>query len=234
MTPSREPRIPQQKRSQDRVTKILDATEALIVEQGLEGITAHTIARKAGVAPAGVYFFFPDHKMVFEALAQRNNQYFNKILPKHLVEPDIKTWTDLMAAIFTAITEFCIESKSARAIYFGLEGKYFGRWTTTIYSAQLADFIQRLFAHFFDTPEIKRLNMKYVLVGEIIFSGYVQAIKKGDPIDHDVIAETQEAVEGYMSRWIGDPKRKEYVSPNIVVAGEALSMDARGPRHNDV
>lgn len=66
------PRIqPQQKRSRDRVRRILDATEALVMEVGYDGINTNLIAAKAGMPVATLYRYFSNKYGVYTAVAQR-------------------------------------------------------------------------------------------------------------------------------------------------------------------
>lgn len=65
-------RQPQQKRSQERVEKILDAAATVFNEVGFEAATTHTIAAKANTAVGSLYQFFPDKLAIFNALELRH------------------------------------------------------------------------------------------------------------------------------------------------------------------
>ena len=67
-----EPRTePQQQRSRDRVREILDATEALVIEVGYDGINTNLIAERAGLPVGTLYRYYSDKYGVFAAVAQR-------------------------------------------------------------------------------------------------------------------------------------------------------------------
>ena len=65
-------RQPQQKRSQERVEKILDAAAAVFDEVGFEAATTHAIAARADTAVGSLYQFFPDKLAIFNALELRH------------------------------------------------------------------------------------------------------------------------------------------------------------------
>ncbi|AFY47837.1 transcriptional regulator [Nostoc sp. PCC 7524] len=76
-TPMR--RQPKQKRSQERVEKILQAAAAVFVEVGYETATTHMIAAKAETAIGSLYQFFPDKLAIFHALEARHMEQVTKI-----------------------------------------------------------------------------------------------------------------------------------------------------------
>ena len=65
-------RQPQQKRSQERVEKILDAAAIVFDEVGFEAATTHAIAARADTAVGSLYQFFPDKLAIFHALELRH------------------------------------------------------------------------------------------------------------------------------------------------------------------
>ena len=65
-------RVPTQQRSRQRVEAILDAAEALVLDQGVEALTTRAIAQRAGVPVASLYQYFGDKEAVLLALAGRD------------------------------------------------------------------------------------------------------------------------------------------------------------------
>lgn len=66
------PRLPQQERGERRVTAILDAAAALVVELGPDGLTVQALADRAHTSKGSLYHFFPDLPAVVRALADRH------------------------------------------------------------------------------------------------------------------------------------------------------------------
>lgn len=65
---------PQQKRSKENKSRILDAALDLFAIQGFHGTTAKAIAARAGVATGSFYRYFRDKKAAFLAVCARMEQ----------------------------------------------------------------------------------------------------------------------------------------------------------------
>lgn len=65
-------RQPRQKRSQARVSRILDAAAIVFDQVGFEAATTHLIAEQADTAVGSLYQFFPDKLAIFNALELRH------------------------------------------------------------------------------------------------------------------------------------------------------------------
>nr|MDJ0726535.1 helix-turn-helix domain-containing protein [Prochloraceae cyanobacterium] len=65
-------RQPQQKRSKERVEKILDAAAEIFAEIGYDRATTQDIATRAETAIGSLYQFFPDKLAIFHALELRH------------------------------------------------------------------------------------------------------------------------------------------------------------------
>ncbi len=65
-------RQPKQKRSQQRVERILEAAAEVFASVGYEAATTHEIATRAGTAIGSLYQFFPDKLAIFHALEERH------------------------------------------------------------------------------------------------------------------------------------------------------------------
>ncbi|QLE59377.1 TetR/AcrR family transcriptional regulator [Nostoc sp. TCL26-01] len=81
-------RQPQQKRSQQRVEKILQAAAEVFVEVGYEAATTHVIAAKAETAVGSLYQFFPDKLAIFHALEARHMEQVTAIHAKLMQSAD--------------------------------------------------------------------------------------------------------------------------------------------------
>ena len=64
-------RVPKQARSWERFHRILDAAADLFEEDGYESVTTDAIAKRADTSVGGLYRFFPDKEVVFQALLDR-------------------------------------------------------------------------------------------------------------------------------------------------------------------
>ncbi len=77
-------RLPQQSRSQKRVTQILEAAARVFGEVGYEAASTTAIAKQAKTSVGSLYRFFPDKAAIFQALAgfymDRVREVFSEML----------------------------------------------------------------------------------------------------------------------------------------------------------
>lgn len=66
-------RAPTQRRSRDRVERLLSVAASLIAERGSEALKMSELAGKASVSIGSLYQYFPDKGAVIRTLAQRYN-----------------------------------------------------------------------------------------------------------------------------------------------------------------
>jgi AcrR family transcriptional regulator len=72
-------RQPKQKRSQQRVERILEAAAEVFASVGYDAATTHAIASRAGTAIGSLYQFFPDKLAIFHALEERHMEQVRAI-----------------------------------------------------------------------------------------------------------------------------------------------------------
>ncbi|MET7599764.1 TetR/AcrR family transcriptional regulator [Streptomyces sp. NPDC005481] len=73
-------RAPVQRRSAERLTRILDACAELLDEVGYDGLSTRAVAQRAGVPIGSVYRFFGNKRAMADALAQRNlDRYVERV-----------------------------------------------------------------------------------------------------------------------------------------------------------
>ncbi|MFD4971388.1 TetR family transcriptional regulator [Streptomyces sp. NPDC058424] len=75
-------RAPVQRRSAERLTRILDACADLLDEVGYDALTTRAVAERAGVPIGSVYRFFGNKRAMADALAQRNLDRYTERLKK--------------------------------------------------------------------------------------------------------------------------------------------------------
>jgi len=110
-------RQPQQKRSKERVEKVLDAAAEIFAEIGYDRATTQDIATRAETAIGSLYQFFPDKLAIFHALELRHlervreweKEVFTPEMAKlpleELIDKFLKTAIDL------------IETPTSRVVY---------------------------------------------------------------------------------------------------------------------
>ncbi len=111
-------RRPAQKRSRMRFEAILDGAERLLDTLPPGAISIHAIAAEVGMAPASIYHFFPEPKLVFSALAERYlKQFEERVLtdvPQHF-----DSWQDLQTQQYRSGQRWFNAHPAARQVLLG-------------------------------------------------------------------------------------------------------------------
>ncbi|MFJ2031865.1 TetR/AcrR family transcriptional regulator [Streptosporangium sp. NPDC087985] len=102
-------RRPAQRRSLERVGRMLDECARLLDEAGYEALTTKEVARRAEVPIGTFYQFFPDKQGLVRALALRNLEAFLTRVTARLSAVRLSDWTE-MADL--AIDEFVAMKRS--------------------------------------------------------------------------------------------------------------------------
>ncbi|MFJ9630297.1 TetR family transcriptional regulator [Streptomyces sp. NPDC091280] len=77
-------RAPVQRRSAERLTRILDACADLLDEVGYDALSTRAVAVRAGVPIGSVYRFFGNKRAMADALAQRNLERYTERVTERL------------------------------------------------------------------------------------------------------------------------------------------------------
>jgi AcrR family transcriptional regulator len=112
-------RRPAQKRSQARVTALLDAADHLLVERDLADIGLYDVANLAKVPPTSAYHFFPTKESVFLALAERYLQKMHAKLEEPIDPSLIEQWPELIAARYQRVVDYFNDNLPARKLFMG-------------------------------------------------------------------------------------------------------------------
>ncbi|MFI5978382.1 TetR family transcriptional regulator [Streptomyces sp. NPDC051452] len=92
-------RAPVQRRSAERLTRILDACAELLDEVGYDDLTTRAVALRAGVPIGSVYRFFGNKRQMADALAQRNLERYTERVGERLRQAGEGGWRAAMDAV---------------------------------------------------------------------------------------------------------------------------------------
>ncbi|MFF1628759.1 TetR/AcrR family transcriptional regulator, partial [Streptomyces sp. NPDC058272] len=92
-------RAPVQRRSAERLTRILDACADLLDEVGYDALSTRAVAQRAGVPIGSVYRFFGNKRAMADALAQRNLERYAERVTERLQATDGGGWREAMDAV---------------------------------------------------------------------------------------------------------------------------------------
>ena len=111
-------REPQQQRSRDRIERVLEAAERVLVEEGPAGLTTTRVAEVAGISVGSLYQYFPDKDAIVSALALRYVQQFEALANSFEPQADA-TVTTVAAEVLDAFVDAFRARPGFRALWFG-------------------------------------------------------------------------------------------------------------------
>ena len=116
-------RVPRQARSRERLARMLDAAEALLVAEGPAALTTTRVAETAGVSVGSLYQYLPDKEAIVEALAGRYLAEFEGLMVALAEEASAapERWEDPVGRLLDAFAQRYRERPGYRALWFGRE-----------------------------------------------------------------------------------------------------------------
>lgn len=111
-SPARLRRMPVQRRSAERLTRILDACADLLDEVGYEELSTRAVAVRAEVPIGSVYRFFTNKRALADALAERNLGRYTVRIAERLPSLPAGEWRGLIDA---ALDEYLAMKRTAPA-----------------------------------------------------------------------------------------------------------------------
>ncbi|CAN5557610.1 hypothetical protein BH10ACT7_BH10ACT7_13400 [soil metagenome] len=111
-------RSPAQKRSQDRITSLLDSTARLVDESGVHSVTTTDIARESRSSVGVIYRYFPNVTSLVDALTVRNVRVFSDRL-EAAVEGEQCTWDAAAHAIIDVLAALMQHEPGFRVVGLG-------------------------------------------------------------------------------------------------------------------
>ncbi|MDX2238590.1 MAG: TetR/AcrR family transcriptional regulator [Hyphomonadaceae bacterium] len=141
-------RAPSQSRSQTTVDAILEATAALLVERGYEGVNTNAVAQRAEVKPPAVYRYFPNKFALYFALAEKLQGELDIVLDAALAQADGRPFAAVIDALIDGAAAFWERRPAFAALWYGqwaitgapAPALLFGERTISRFSAATARF----------------------------------------------------------------------------------------------
>ncbi|MEU6784374.1 TetR family transcriptional regulator [Nonomuraea angiospora] len=202
-------RRPAQRRSVERVERMLDECAILLDEVGYEAMTTKEVARRAEVPIGTFYQFFHDKQGLVRALARRNLEAFLSRVIDRIPKADLEHWTDL---VDLAIDEFVAMKRSTPGfavldfgeVLLGPGGPAVGGSKTALDGTQennmvVADRLRTLTLELLDAPVGPGLD-RALLVAVEATDAVLKLAFRVDPCgDAALVAECKHLVRRYLS-----------------------------------
>lgn len=108
---------PRQKRSQERITAIVEATKRLLERGEADAVTTSTVAAEAGVPVSSVYRYFPNIYSIHGTILDEYKSQTDKVIQHYLADPDDEDWRVSLAGMIFALRQLVEENPSYGAVF---------------------------------------------------------------------------------------------------------------------
>ncbi|MET8766963.1 TetR/AcrR family transcriptional regulator [Streptomyces sp. NPDC004658] len=191
-------RAPVQRRSAERLTRILDACAELLDEVGYDALSTRAVAQRAGVPIGSVYRFFGNKRQMADALAQRNLERYTERVTERLRKAGQEDWRAAMDAVLDEYLGMKRTAPGFSLVDFGNQIPVGSRHTEP--NTRVADRLTDLLAGYLGRTPDTDLRRVFLVAVESA-DALVQLAFRIDPQgDEAVIAETRELLRAYLAR----------------------------------
>ncbi|MEU6402681.1 TetR/AcrR family transcriptional regulator [Streptomyces sp. NPDC046985] len=191
-------RAPVQRRSAERLARILDACADLLDELGYEALSTRAVAQRVGVPIGSVYRFFGDKRAMVEALAQRNLERYGERVAQRLAGTGGGGWRTAMDAVLDEYLTMKRTAPGFAFVDFGNQIPLGARQAEP--NHRVADRLTHLLAGHLGREPDDRLRRVFLVAVEAA-DALVQLAFRADPGgDERIIEETRELLHAYLAR----------------------------------
>lgn len=201
MTEIRTPlrRRPAQRRSAERVQRMLDACAEILDESGYDGLSTTRIAQRAEVAIGSVYQFFPDKRAVAQALALRNLDLFVDRVTRRMSDGGFPHWSDTVGAVIEIFVDMHRTVPGFRVLRFGDVADLHLLDVSADNNTVVADRLRGLVVDVFgvsDSAELARVLTISVEAADAVLKLAFRRDPSGDP---EIVAEAERLIHAYLA-----------------------------------
>ncbi|MDX3240784.1 TetR/AcrR family transcriptional regulator [Streptomyces sp. ME18-1-4] len=192
-------RAPVQRRSAERLTRILDACADLLDEVGYDALSTRAVAERAGVPIGSVYRFFGNKRQMADALAQRNLERYSERVTDRLKEAG--SGADWRAAMDAVLDEYLAMKRTAPGfslVDFGNQIPVGARHAEP--NHRVADRLTELLSGYLGREVDDDLRRTFLIAVETADTLVHLAFRVDPEGDAKVIDETRELLRAYLAR----------------------------------
>ncbi|MGW1162981.1 TetR family transcriptional regulator [Streptomyces sp. NPDC002519] len=192
-------RAPVQRRSAERLTRILDACAELLDEVGYDALSTRAVALRAGVPIGSVYRFFGNKRAMVDALAERNLERYTERVTRRLADAEgAGGWRAAMDAVLDEYLDMKRTAPGFSLVDFGNQIPVGARHTEP--NHRVADRLSGLLSAHLDREPDEDLRRMFLVAVETADT-LVQLAFRVDPGgDERIIAEARVLLRAYLER----------------------------------
>ncbi|MFJ3305779.1 TetR family transcriptional regulator [Streptomyces sp. NPDC086549] len=191
-------RAPVQRRSAERLTRILDACADLLDEVGYDALSTRAVALRAGVPIGSVYRFFGNKRQMADALAQRNLERYAERVTQRLRDARRGDWRAAMDAVLDEYLAMKRTAPGFSLVDFGNQIPVGARHAEP--NHRVADRLTDLLSGYLGRTPDDDLRRTFLVAVETADTLVHLAFRVDQQGDEAIIAETRELLRAYLAR----------------------------------
>jgi AcrR family transcriptional regulator len=191
-------RAPVQRRSAERLTRILDACADLLDEVGYDDLSTRAVALRAGVPIGSVYRFFGNKRQMADALAQRNLERYTDRVTERLKEAGDGGWRAAMDAVLDEYLAMKRTAPGFSLVDFGNQIPVGTRHAEP--NHRVADRLTDLLSGYLDREPDDDLRRTFLIAVETADTLVHLAFRMAPEGDERIIEEARELLRAYLAR----------------------------------
>lgn len=173
---------PSQERSRDTVEKLLNVTEQLLEEPGLDRLTTVLIAKHAGLSVGTLYEYFPNKQAILFALASRWIEKMEILLTENEVEDEqFVNWLQWYDSYFNAVLALYREEKGVVRYYDMLVSVLELRELDLKMDEMIVDYLTRSLLSFFPQLDLSNIEVMNRMIITSMHNVFRFAVNMPDP-----------------------------------------------------
>ena len=187
-----------QRRSAERLTRILDACADLLDEVGYDALSTRAVAQRAGVPIGSVYRFFGNKRQMADALAQRNLERFTEQVTERLKQDLDGGWRAAMDAVLDEYLAMKRTAPGFSLVDFGNQIPVGARDAEP--NHRVADRLTDLLSGYLDREPDDDLRRTFLIAVETADTLVHLAFRVAPEGDEKIIEEARELLRAYLAR----------------------------------
>ncbi|MFD8814774.1 TetR family transcriptional regulator [Streptomyces sp. NPDC059627] len=191
-------KAPVQRRSAERLTRILDACADLLDEVGYDELSTRAVAVRAGVPIGSVYRFFGNKRQMADALAQRNLERYSERVTERLKEAPKGDWRAAMDAVLDEYLAMKRTAPGFSLVDFGNQIPVGARDAEP--NHRVADRLTDLLAAYIGRAPDDALRRTFLVAVETADALVHLSFRMAPEGDESIITETRELLRAYLAR----------------------------------
>ncbi|MER5752024.1 TetR/AcrR family transcriptional regulator [Streptomyces sp. NPDC002088] len=191
-------RAPVQRRSAERLTRILDACADLLDEVGYDDLSTRAVALRAGVPIGSVYRFFGNKRQMADALAQRNLERYSERVTQRLKKAERGDWRAAMDAVLDEYLAMKRTAPGFSLVDFGNQIPVGARHAEP--NHRVADRLGDMLSGYLGRTPDEDLRRTFLIAVETADTLVHLAFRVAPQGDEKIIEEAREMLRAYLAR----------------------------------